>query len=190
MAYVTLSEFKFYIAEMTGGAQTSYSTSEDALLQTFLNEAQADLETKTGRRFESVTATRRFGDESVYESTLLLDDDLISVTTLTNGDGAVIASTDYVLLPRNRTPKHGIRLINSKAWVTTADIQVAGSWGFSATPTEDVKRIVKRLAFFFWQKRTNTGENVVIGESAIQTAAEYPADIKAAILLHRREVFA
>jgi hypothetical protein len=188
MAYVTLSEFKSYITEATGGSQSSYSTAENALLQTFLDEAQADLETKTGRRFEGVTATRTFGVESVNGKKLLMDDDLISVSSIVNGDSATLSSTDWYLLPRNHTPHHAIALV-SEAWDATDDIQVTGVWGYSQTPSADCKRIVKRLAFFFWQKRTNTGESVVVGEGAIQTASEYPADVKTWIQRHERRQY-
>lgn len=189
MAYITLAGFKSYVDELTGGVQSSFTVAEDAVLQSFIDQAQAEIERVTERRFEAATATRYYREDAVDGDTLHLDADLLSVTTLTNGDGTTITGTDFWLLPDNATPKTAIRLKSAASWAFGTDgrIAVAGSWGFSATAPEDVKRCAYRLAWFYWSKRSAAGETSVLGDSVVQVAAEYPADVKAVLRRYRRK---
>ena len=73
-----------------------------------------------------------------YISVLNLDDDLLELTTLTNGDGTVITSTDYKLYPLNTTPKEKITLLSTHyVWLPATNgvpngaISVSGAWGFN-----------------------------------------------------------
>lgn len=67
---------------------------------------------------------------------LYLDDDLRTVSTLTNGDTETIANEFYVLVPRDNPAKRLIRLTyaSNLYWRWTTEykdaIQVAGTWGF------------------------------------------------------------
>ena len=61
------------------------------LLTESIEDAQSYIESQTNRVFEATTATRQYGNDARdrYDSTLLnLDYDLLTVTTLANGDGA------------------------------------------------------------------------------------------------------
>lgn len=186
MAYITLSEFKSYISELSGGVQTSFGGSEDTVLQSFIDQATAEINATTGRSYEATTTTKRFGADSVYDEILLLDCDLLTVSAVTNGDGATI--TSYTLLPRNTTPYCAIEL-TAASWDTTADIQVTGAWGYSTSASADVKRVAMRLAYFYWQKRAATGESQIFGDGVIQVAAGYPADVREWLNQHRRRAF-
>lgn len=180
MAYVTLAEFKSYMNDLTGGTQTSFSAQEDTTLQVFLDQAVAELESRTKRDFEATNATRYYTADCVTGKWLYLDAELVSVSTLTNGDGTAISNTNYTLEPKNAAQKYAIRLHDGYTWsFSTVDsyISVAGSWGYSAAVPTDVKRAVMRLAWFYWQKRGTTGESTVIAEGVVQNAAAYPADV-------------
>lgn len=69
---------------------------------------------------------------------ILFDDDLLALTTLLNGDGTTIASTDYLLEPYNRYPKRSVRLkeTSTVAWQSDSAgsyesvVSVSGIWGF------------------------------------------------------------
>lgn len=192
-SYATLAELKTYINDLTGGVQSSFSAGEDALLQTFLNEATAEIDRQAGRHFIAVgdvetPSTRYYWPEDVTDDVLYLDDDLMSVATLTNGDGTVIPSNGYWLQPDNTTAKSKIKLKSSYSWDFDTDgrIAVAGIWGFSATAPADIKRATKRLAYFYWMKRTATGEATVLNETTTQDAAEYPADVMSVFRRYKR----
>ena len=151
MAILTLSEVKEYL-KVTG-------TEQDTFIQSLIDAAEAWLNSYTGRLFAPVTATRTYGPEAVDGATLFLDEDLLSLTSITNGNGSTIdVNNDIVLLPRNATPKFAIRLkpSSSKSWDfgTTGDspIQVNGTWGFATSAPEDVKLALKR--FIHWAYHT------------------------------------
>ena len=189
MAYVTLAEFKTYMNDLTGGTQTSFSAQEDITLQVFLDQAVAEVESMTGRDFEATSGTRYYTSASVDGQRLYLGADLLSVTTLTNGNAATISGSNFTLEPRNSTVKDVIRLHDGYWWeFSTVDsvVTVLGSWGYSASPPVDLKRGVMRLAWFYWQKRGATGESTVLAEGVVQNAAAYPADVTGVIKRYRR----
>lgn len=189
-SYASVSELKTYINELTGGVQSSFSGAEDDLLQTFLDEATVEVDRQTGRTFVGDDYSRYFTADDVDGQTLYLDMDLLSVTTLTNGDGSTISSNDYWLLPLNSATKHAIKLKSNVAWTFDVDgtIEVDGLWAFSATPPADIKRATKRLAWFYWMKRTASGETSVAGDNVAIVPAEYPADVDSVLRRYKRGV--
>src|SRR5574340_1235085 len=103
MAYTTLADVKAYLGISV--------TTDDTLLTALIPRAQTAIETYTGRKFEATTATHYFHNEDVTGQYLYLHyDDLLTVTTLTNGNGTVIDAANYRLEPRNTSPKYAIRL--------------------------------------------------------------------------------
>jgi len=179
MAYGTLADFKAYVNELSGGTQSAFTAAQDAVVQQFLDQAQAEIERATGRRFEAATETRVYGAEDVDGQTLRLDEELLTLTGLTDGAGAAIALENTTLEPRNAAAKSRITLKPGTRWnETSGDVSVSGAWGHCATPTPDVARVLYRLAWFYWQKRRSTGETQLIDGRTGNVASEYPADIR------------
>jgi hypothetical protein len=94
MAYIELEDLRAYL-----GIETTETTDDD-LLQSSIEDAEEYIESQTNRRYGAFTETRHYGRDALdrYDSTVLhLDADLLTVTTLTNGDSSstAIASTDY-----------------------------------------------------------------------------------------------
>ena len=117
MSYARLTELKNDL-----GIDTD-TTDDDVLLQAYLDEATAAIDTYTNRNFEPQTQTRYYERDALDDDrfTLIVDRDLLDVTTLTNGDSGAtpIPNTEYWLVPRNLTPKFGIRLkVDSDLWET------------------------------------------------------------------------
>lgn len=128
--YATLAQFKAVLSV------NSYDAQDDALIEDLITRASRTIDGITGKWFYANTQTRYFPVPNGRE--LALDAGLLSVTTLTNGDGTTIASTEYTLLPRNRPSKFVVKLNDRSAtyWqpaTTTSDdypISIAGSWGY------------------------------------------------------------
>jgi hypothetical protein len=83
MAYIKLSDLK--------GELDIDATGDNPLLQQAIKAAQDYIESQTNRVFEATTATRFYDSDArdADDSTLLhVDDDLLTVTTLANGDAA------------------------------------------------------------------------------------------------------
>jgi len=154
MGYARLGALKTYLG-------IDHDTSgDDVLLETLLTQASKAIDTYTRRTFEAETETRYFEAADLDDNyTLVVDRDLLTVTTLTNGDDSatVIPDTEYWLTPRNRTPKQGIRLKadSTYQWENDTDywITVAGTWGYSADPPTDIVHACIRLAAYYYAQK-------------------------------------
>lgn len=117
--------------------QDTVDAKDDALIQALIAAASSMVTQFCGRGFVPVRQLRRYdarGDH-VDARRLDLDADLLEVNAITNGDGAAISSSAYVLRPANRYPKTRIELLVSGglSWLYTTDwqeaLQVDGWWG-------------------------------------------------------------
>lgn len=138
-SYATLAEFKAYLTSRSGDSPPA-DASADTVLEGFLKSASRYLDTQSGRRFNPYIETRYFSVPSIDDvdpRLLKLDDDLLEVISVTNGDGTVIPSTEYSLRPRNTSPKAAVRLIDNSTYYWASDgagdthdvIAVYGVWG-------------------------------------------------------------
>jgi len=109
--------------------------SDDPLIRSFIEDASIQFcQALRGRTPMPYRMTRVFDFKSARR--LVLDEDLLAVTTFTNGDSTPIASSQYVLHPNNLYPKWRIDLrLNSSLSLTFNDtpeqaLSVAGIWGY------------------------------------------------------------
>jgi len=174
----------------TAGSGTHTITkaiTDDDLLDDLLEAAAAYIESRTGKIFEPVTDTRYYRQDAVDYLTLYLDEDLLTVTTLTEGDedGTEIPSTDYWLLPRNDGPPY--RRIELRAdsdyswdWATDGEISVAGTWGFSTSaPADIVRGVVILAAYLYRQKDSQVWDVVAVPDAGIiQVPQGIPATVR------------
>lgn len=193
MAYLTRAEYTGYISTLIASRQSDYTTPETEMIDTLIAQAQGFIEETTGRRFEAATQTRQYDARAQNYSdsrVLMLDDDLISLTTLTNGDGTVIGSTGYVLLPLNQSPKYAVRLKSPHSWIFNDDglVSVAGTWGFTESPSPLIKRLTARVTRHMEQTRSATGAVQVFEDGTRSFEASLPADVREMLKLHRRPV--
>lgn len=160
------------------------SSGDDALGADLVTRASRMIDRYCRRVFIAASATRTF--DTPAGATLFLDEDLVSLTTLTNGDGTVIAGTDYVLLAKNITPKYAVRLREtaSMGWLgssTTGEFQaisVLGSWGYSASPPDDVVQAAVRLtAWIYRQRDAPFGQTARPEIGVIETPLSMPPDV-------------
>lgn len=155
MNYVTLHQVRQYLKLDTE------ETTDDTLLERLIREINGNIEEWCGRRFDVRQETRTYDypveirealglydieawvarwnvvSEGYMRKRLRLDDDLLSLTTLTNGDDTTISASDYVLDPANKYPKHSIKLVGDDTnWQLPTGgqreqvIDVTGLWGY------------------------------------------------------------
>ena len=145
MSWVTLLEARTYI-----GLEDGDSTKDDVLINDAILDGQKFLEEEIGFLFEASTQTRYYHaiddlEEAAYGRKLRLDYPLLTVTTLTNGDGNEIPSSEYILRPVNDSPKYMIEIKRGSAYrfqystSPESAISVEGTWGYSATCPYDVR---------------------------------------------------
>jgi len=193
MTYITLEDLRSHL--------DIDLTSDNPLLQEAIEDAQSYIDSQTNRHFEAETDTRYY-DRSArdrWDSRLLnlFNDDLLTITTLTNGDssGTVIASTKYWLTPRNEGPPyHGILLKTDIAdyweWDTDYWVSVAGTWGYSTTVPDDIRRATAILASYLYRQKDGAAwETTAIVESgAIAIPQGIPATVDRIIKRYRKHI--
>ena len=112
------------------------ATGQDTLFTDLIKSTSRDMEVACGGRwFYPRVETRYFNTPAGRE--LEMDEDLLAVTTLTNGDATAVSSSDYILLPYFGPPYYQIRLKQSASTIWTLDssgnderaISVLGIWG-------------------------------------------------------------
>jgi len=153
MNYATLTQVRAYLG------LAAAETGEDALLTRFIKSAdgyingirRGDVRYETRlydyplRRYEALGAydadtfvTQMNVMVDLGRGRLRLDDDLLYLVSVANGDGTAVALTDLVQEPPNLYPKGALRLKSGKglAWLPGSDgtyeqvISVTGWWGY------------------------------------------------------------
>jgi hypothetical protein len=185
MAYATLAQVKRYLGIAV--------LDDDDLLDDLIERAETAINTYTGRNFEAAADTRYFESRHLSDDrfTLLMDRDLLTVTTLTNGDSGatVIPAANFWLVDANGgrnygTPYHGIRLkIDCDySWEFDTDcwVSVAGTWGYSAAAPNDITHACARLAAYYYaQKDAQVFDVTAIPDAGVMTVPQgIPADVK------------
>lgn len=180
MAYASLTDFKQY-ANITAS-----DTADDDIIVACLAGAQQFIDNFTYRHFEPVTETRYF--DTPPDEMLYLDDDLLSVTSITNGSGTAPTSAQYVLVPSNYERKWGIKIKASSGvtWETdSADdseqaIQIRGVWGYSHSIPADISLACQSIALKAYRRRTNNPDNsgaaTITGAGVVITPADVSKD--------------
>ena len=177
--YTTTTAVKTYLGISGAG--------DDDLIDDLIDRAQAAIERYTGWVFEAATDTRYFESDAVVDSVLWTGGDLVSITTLTNGDDddTEISSDDYRLLPRNAGPPYfGVRMLvdTTTTWDFDVDgeVSILGTWGYSASPPNDIIHACIRLAGYYYRQRDSQVFDVtaIPGAGVIQIPQGISADVR------------
>ena len=175
------------------------NTDDDTLIAGYVDTAiriiGAPRPLGTGRVFEAASDTTRYVDAPWQASTdpdgpgfvlsLVDTGDLCSITTVVNGDGTAILSTEYVTVPRYATPYHAIRLLRGGDHVWAFDstpegaIAITGKWAYSTSAPADIARCATRIAVWLYRARANAGfDEAIQTEQGIILPARMPRDIR------------
>lgn len=188
--YCTLVEAKVYI----GAVITD--TSKDALVEDLITDCSRFIDRYTKRHFYATTETRTYNpDRDIHGNLLFLDEDLLTVTALTNGDSATLAAGDYILESPNFTPKWGIRLKfgSGKTWTWQASpenaISVTGTWGYNngTVPPDEIKIACKKLVAWEFKHRSAIFQSIGSAQSGqAPIPIDIPKDIRDTLDLFKR----
>ena len=190
MAYTTAALVKTYLSISGSG--------DDTLIGDIVTRSQKIIDAYCRRTFEASGDTTRYFDPTidVVGRTLLLDADLCAITTLTNGDGNVVSSGNYVKEPRNSTPYRALTLKSSAtiSWTysTTPEnsISILGKWAYSTAAPDDIVHATIRLASYLYRQKDNVrdvGGDIII-DAGIVRAVTLPTDVQALLAPYRRLV--
>jgi hypothetical protein len=195
---LTLDAAKAYI----GNVQAT----DDDLIQSLIAAAQAFIEGPQGaqRLYEAAAdTTRRFDAECDVDGRLLyLDADLCAITSVTNGDGSVIAAGQYVCETsggaRNQTPWRRLRLRSTATvgWVASSTtgpenaISIVGRWAYSITPPVRIVQLTREIVAYLYRRRSASGDAdrpLLTGDGVMILPSALPKGIMAQLYAERTE---
>jgi len=146
--YCTRADFLKWVTPLNVGPDYI----DDVVIQDILEAVSRYIDGMTCRTFYPRVETRSY--DTPMQHGLELDDDLLEVITLTNGDDNTIPSTEYNLIPKNYSPHFEIRLnaVSSYAWVQDGTygpdfaVDVSAIWGFHNSYSQRGWKAVTTLA--------------------------------------------
>lgn len=186
---------------LRANSQQALPSGDDTLLSNCITAAIGFCEGPegAGRRFEvTADSTRRFDAIRDVDQTwrrLWLDDDLCQITSITNGDGVTVSTSDYVTDPRNETPYYAltIKLSSSVVWTYSNApenaIAIVGRWGYSTAAPADIAQAVLELAAFEYRRRStssNSDQQVVTASGSVIVPSSVPKNIMTVFTHYRR----
>ena len=188
MAYITTADMTAY--------RGITSTADNTIINSLILEAQAWFERETGRQLESASETHYFDPEiDVEGDTLFVDKDLLEVTSITLNDGTTFGASDYVLEPRNESPKYAIKIRSDSAqsWdyedYHENSVTIVGTWGYSTAAFNDIKLALKEMVtYLYYERETSFFDVQVIPGEAIVVPQGFPRRALRAVISHRRHL--
>ena len=180
--YATVAEFKAFTAI------DSTDATDDTVITNILDASSRFIDNHTRRTFYARTETHYY-DVPSGNTLYIEDDDLISITTLTNGDTTVLTTSDYVLLPNNGSPKYAIKLKTSStnSWEedTNGDsekaITLLGTWGWAADCPTDIKEACLEISASYYHHRYGenmSSETTITAGGVVITPKDIPASAR------------
>jgi len=175
MTYPSVAQCKVYMNITDGG--------DDTTIAQVLADSIAQVERETLRTFVASAQTRNYRAVAPYvtqrKTMLTMKEDLVSVTSLTNGDGVVIAASDYQLLPVKGAPFYQIWLLPSASVVFNIGsdgtlIALAGSFGFSAACPGDIFRVILELTDMGYASRSQGSGQEITSRGTIIDMSVWP----------------
>jgi hypothetical protein len=180
----------------------SDANADSDLIDALIVRASKRIDDYCGRTFivfDSDYSTRLFdGLRDVWGPELFFDKDISIMSTVTNGDGSVVTTDQYVTLPANETPWYGIRLKASSgvAWTFNSDpeeaISVIGHWSYNSTSdnlTAMTDACVRMVTWMYKQRESQADLDrplMVEGSGNILMPTRLPDDVRAILNPYRR----
>jgi len=183
MAYCT-------VADIVGHLGVE-DTADDALIQGYVDAAQAWIDRYCHRTFEALENETRYVDargDHLRGRVLYIDriGELAEIDEIINGDGVEV--TEYVTTPRNSPPYYAIRIkaMSGLFWTWVDDweeaIAITGKWAYSVSPPEAIRQACIQLAAFYYRQKDQPFSDVTAVEAGVVIRPiGIPAAIKALI---------
>jgi len=207
--YVTLAQMKAY-----GLPKALNNIADDAVINLLIESASREAEHVMRRTFY-VTAGIHYFDTPLANQTppignyltsptnpqdvIMFDDDLQTLTSITNGDGTVLDPSFYILLPYIGAPYYAVKIRPTAGVMWNTDlgdplgaIQISGNWGAATAPDADLQEAVMMCVKNAYNRRygdNTTGKSIVTAGGVIVTPEDIPDKAMETFLGHRRVSF-
>lgn len=201
--YCTVVDYK---ARIGSAAAWATDATRDAVVLSQLKAISRYIDRRVGRFFtkDAAAVARLYFRELYKDATVLVVDDLVSVTTIkvdVNDDGSfaetALATADYELRPLNAdkgpeprpyTQIYATRVGAQRAWPAGIRIQVTGVYGWPAVPEAIQDATVQLAGILRIESPLATMRIPEIGE-AIEASAEARQLLAGLVAMYRRSLF-
>ncbi len=190
MSYATLAQVREYIKLGAG------ETVDDTLITNLIARAQALIDSFCKRTFEASADVTQYLDAiaDVRGRTLWLRAEFCALTSVTNGDGTVLATSDYVTEPRNATPFYALTLKTNagKLWTYSNPenaIVVVGRRAYSTTAPTDIVAACIRLTVWLYRQKDSSADvdrPLLTNDGVTIMPMALPKDVQQMLLPYRR----
>lgn len=164
-------------------------TLDDTLISDYVTQASEMFSVQTRQQFYATggaTLTYDINQPDIYGRKLFFGRMMLGVDRVYNGDGNVIPTTDYRLLPPNDSPKYALEIYPNAStfFIPVNDnqgyegaVQVNGTIGFCLTGQQpaDVTLAVTRLAAWLYATRDSNGAVVQFADGTMAIPTNAPA---------------
>jgi len=160
-----------------------------------ITETSRDIDRETGRTFYARSETHYL--DVPYGRYLWLDDDLLTLTSLTNGDGVAIPLTEILQFPANATPKYKLTLkaYSDYTWQESTSqgreqaLIAVGTWGYCVDTPADIRKACKEAVVSAYKRRF--GNNITEGSTitaagSIVTPSGWPKSVWDTVRRYKR----
>jgi hypothetical protein len=152
-AYCTVDQVK------ESGRLNILSDDDDATLDSFVGGVSEWIDVYCRRPTSAFAVasntTRYYCPDDCDGQVLRLDDTLLTLTTLTNGNSTVLGTSAYRLHPRNQPRYNEIHLLSAYQWSWTdmdSEIAVNGKFGYSLTVPKPVEEATIHYAAWLFKR--------------------------------------
>jgi hypothetical protein len=207
--YVTVEAMKAY-----GLPKALNNEADDAVISMLIESASRDADHIMRRTFYPNPGIHYFDTPMANQTppvgnyltsptnpadTIMFDDDLQVLTSITNGDGGILDPSTFVLLPYAGPPYNSVKLRPTAgvAWYTNLGdplgaIQVSGTWGADISAPPDIQEAILMVVKNAYNRRygdNTTGKSIVTAGGVIVTPEDIPDKAMETFLHHRRVSF-
>lgn len=128
----------------------------------------------------------RIGGDLVDNYTLRLNYDMVTLTSITNGDGSNVPLNAVVTIPADTRPFGFIQIKTASGYFWTysgspeQSISVYGKWGYSLSAPAAIKRAATRLAALLYRQRDgspNTDDAIATAEGVYLASGKIPDSV-------------
>jgi hypothetical protein len=187
------------------------ASGDDSLLSLCIDRAQSAIESYTNRVFEAGSDTTRkytpiidrigsgmgFNGDLIDDYTIDTQYDLISITSITNGDTTNIPTASVVTMPLNFSPAWAVRIKQASGyfWSYTgspeASVSITGRWGYSLTAPANIQQATLRLASQMYRQRDGSpdlSDSIISADGSAIVSGAMRSDVKALLNPYRRRI--
>lgn len=187
------------------------ASGDDSLLSLCIDRAQSAIESYTNRVFEASSDTTRnytpiidrigsgmgFNGDLIDDYTIDTQYDLISITSITNGDTTNIPTANVITMPLNFTPAWAVRIKQASGYFWTytgspeASVSIVGRWGYSLTAPANIQQACLRLASQMYRQRDGSpdlSDSIISADGSAIVSGAMRSDVKALLNPYRRRI--